>query len=80
MKSFKQFLNKKVETPKEIAKKDKLPVEKIQLQLKKGTEVEKEHTTKEKVAKTIAAAHVGEDPKYYDKLAKIEKPDGNTKK
>jgi len=39
-------------------------------QLKKGIETEKEHTTDEKIAKKIALAHLGEDPKYYSKLSK----------
>ena len=51
--SFKQFLNKKVESAKEIAKKDKLPVSDVQKELKKGISTEKEHTTKKDVAKQI---------------------------
>lgn len=37
-------------------------------QLKKGLEVEKEHTDNPKVALKIAMDHLDEDPKYYDKL------------
>ena len=39
-------------------------------QLKKGIEVEKEHTTDEKVAAKIALDHLAEDPDYYTKLTK----------
>lgn len=39
-------------------------------QLKKGLEVEKEHTDDPKVALKIAMDHLKEDPKYYDKLQK----------
>lgn len=41
--------------------------------LKKGIAVELEHTTDAKIAKEIAMDHLTEDPKYYDKLEKIEK-------
>ena len=37
-------------------------------QLKKGIVVEKEHTQDEEVAKTIALAHLKENPRYYDFL------------
>lgn len=39
--------------------------------LAQGIEVEKEHTMDIEVAKTIALAHLKEDPLYYSKLAKI---------
>jgi hypothetical protein len=39
-------------------------------QIKKGIEVEKEHTDDPKMALKIAMDHIKEDPKYYDKLAK----------
>lgn len=41
--------------------------------LEKGKKVELEHTDDEKVAVEIAMDHLTEDPKYYDKLEKIEK-------
>lgn len=64
-----------VKTPsaKELAKKHKVPLKKIRKAIKKGTKIEKEHTSKSKIAAEIARDHVGEDPKYYKKLAKIEK-------
>ena len=44
----------------------------IATQLDKGTKVELEHTSNRDVAREIALAHLAEDPKYYDKLDKIE--------
>jgi len=44
-----------------------------QAALKKGTGVEIEHTKDADIAELIAAHHLDEDTKYYDKLAKIEK-------
>jgi hypothetical protein len=41
--------------------------------LEKGIKVELEHTSSKQMAKEIAMDHLTEDPKYYDKLAKIEK-------
>jgi len=41
-------------------------------ELAMGIKVEKEHTTSEKAAKTIALQHLAEDPKYYSKLKKVE--------
>lgn len=41
--------------------------------LRKGIKVELEHTDDYQVAKEIAMDHLVEDPKYYDKLATIEK-------
>lgn len=40
--------------------------------LSKGTAVESEHTDDPEKAKEIAKDHLAEDPKYYDKLAKME--------
>ena len=39
----------------------------------KGMKVEKEHTKNKKLQKEIAKDHLKEDPKYYGKLAKMEK-------
>jgi hypothetical protein len=49
------------------------------LELKKGIEVEMEHTDSPKVAKRIALQHLAEDPKYYTKLGalKLEERDHN---
>ena len=40
--------------------------------LAKGKKVEMEHTDDPEKAKEIARDHLTEDPKYYDKLAKME--------
>jgi predicted Zn-ribbon and HTH transcriptional regulator len=39
-------------------------------QIKKGIEVEMEHTDDPRIALKIAMDHIKEDPKYYDKLTK----------
>lgn len=40
-------------------------------QLKRGTDVEMEHTNKRSIAKQIAMDHLVEDPQYYVKLSKF---------
>lgn len=42
-------------------------------QLEKGVKVELEHVDDKQLAKEIAMDHLMEDPKYYDKLEKVEK-------
>jgi hypothetical protein len=59
-------------TLNDIAKKHNISVDTIVKDLKKGMKVEMEHTTDVNVAKEIAFDHLFEDPKYYDKLSKIE--------
>ena len=44
----------------------------LKKQLNKGVKVEMEHTNDKKRANEIAMDHLFEDPKYYDKLEKIE--------
>jgi hypothetical protein len=73
MKSFKQFLNKRVLTVSALAKKHKVEVKYIERQLERGIKVEHEHTSKLSVARHIALAHLSENPDYYKKLKKIEK-------
>jgi hypothetical protein len=41
--------------------------------IKKGMKVEREHTKNKNLQKEIAKDHLKEDPKYYGKLAKMEK-------
>lgn len=41
--------------------------------INKGMKVEREHTKNKKLQKEIAKDHLTEDPKYYGKLAKMEK-------
>lgn len=48
---------------------EKINKEKLK-QIKKGIEVEMEHTNDPKIALKIAMDHIKEDPKYYDKLVK----------
>lgn len=57
----------------DIAKKHSVDIELIKSELKKGIKVEKEHTTDINIAKEIAMDHLVEDPRYYTKLADIEK-------
>jgi len=42
-------------------------------QLKKGIEVESEHTNHPDIAKAIAKAHLKENSRYYDYLEDMEK-------
>lgn len=44
----------------------------LESQLRKGIKVEMEHTKDKKQAQEIAMDHLWEDPKYYQKLKKIE--------
>lgn len=44
----------------------------IPAQLRRGTDVETEHTNDRAVAKQIAKAHLAEIPDYYTRLAKME--------
>lgn len=63
-------LNKSVMTPAQLADKHGVSVESINKALKRGIEVEKEHTTHAADARRIALAHLGEKPDYYKKLDK----------
>jgi len=45
-------------------------------QLSKGRSHEREHTKSDRLATEIAMDHLTEDPKYYDKLEKVEKTAG----
>ena len=56
----------------DIAKKHKVDVDLLKIQLNNGIEVEMEHTKSKKIATEIALDHLYEDPKYYTKLKKIE--------
>ena len=57
---------------KQLAKMHDISVQDIDAQVQKGIKVEMEHTDSEDIAHEIAMEHVYEDPKYYDKLSKIE--------
>jgi hypothetical protein len=56
----------------ELAKKHKVDVKMLTKQFNKGIKVEMEHTDNKQMAKEIAMDHISEDPKYYDKLSKME--------
>lgn len=56
----------------DISKKYEVSIEYLKDQLKKGQNIEKEHTKDTSKAKEIAMDHISEDPKYYKKLKKIE--------
>jgi len=73
-KDMKESLDVPTPSVEAIAKKHGVSVEKIEDQLKKGIEVEQEHTTRESDAREIALDHLNEKPDYYTKLnaAKLE--------
>jgi hypothetical protein len=50
------------------------PKNTLSSELRKGIEVEMEHTTSRAIAREIACDHLTEDRHYYTKLATIEKP------
>lgn len=56
----------------DIAHKHKIDVEILTKQFIKGVKIEMEHTSNKSLASEIALDHLFEDPKYYDKLKKIE--------
>ena len=55
-----------------IAEKHKVPLIDIAKQFIKGHNVELEHTKDKFKASEIVMDHLTEDPKYYDKLSKVE--------
>ena len=59
-------------TISDIAKKHKVELGQLTKQLSKGIKSEMEHTKDRKKAQEIAMDHLVEDPKYYDKLKKME--------
>jgi hypothetical protein len=59
----------------ELAKKHKVDIKVLTKQFNKGVKVEMEHTDNKQMAKEIAMDHISEDPKYYDKLSKMETKD-----
>jgi hypothetical protein len=56
----------------DIAEKHSVSVDMMVAEFKKGIAVEMEHTTDRDFAKEITLDHLFEDPKYYDKLKKVE--------
>lgn len=63
-----------VRTPsvEELADRYGVPKDQVDAQLKKGIEVELEHTTDRSVAQEIALDHISERLDYYELLAKVE--------
>ena len=57
----------------QLAKHHNVTIAFIKKQLKRGIEVESEHTTDNEIASEIARDHIKEDPNYYVKLKTIEK-------
>ena len=60
-------------TIQDIANKFKTPISKIEAQIKKGLNVEMEHTNDKEKALEIVMDHLTECPDYYDRLTKMEK-------
>jgi hypothetical protein len=54
----------------EFAKNSNIPID--ENQLKKGIDVEYEHTNNYYISKKIACDHLSEGPRYYDYLEKME--------
>lgn len=69
----KEQLDRKTLTAQQLAALHKLPIEKINAEIAKGEKVEMEHTKEKKTANQIARDHIKEDPRYYEKLKKMEK-------
>jgi hypothetical protein len=51
----------------------KVPGDFDQVQLHRGVQVEREHTSDPKIAGEIAMDHLSESPAYYDDLARMER-------
>ena len=64
-------LNVPTPTPKQLAEKYRVTLQKINHAMGKGVKVEFEHTRDIDVAREIALDHLGEDLHYYEKLASI---------
>jgi hypothetical protein len=65
-----KLLNRPTLSARMLAAKHNVSVGHIITQLRKGIEVEKEHTTYGQTAREIALDHLSEDPNYYTKLKK----------
>jgi hypothetical protein len=59
-------------TIEDIAKRHKMDVELLKVQLENGIKIEREHTKDESLAREIAMDHLFETPDYYIKLKKVE--------
>jgi len=74
-KTFEDLVDKNKKNGKKVFEIENM----LKKQLSKGMKVEMEHTTDKQKAKEIAMDHLFEDPKYYDKLEKIEGKKTETK-
>jgi len=72
MKTLNEVLSRKTPTEKEISKKHKMPLSKVEAEVEKGEKVEAEHTKNDDQAEEIARDHIGEFPGYYSALKKME--------
>lgn len=63
-------------TVEDLAKKYNVNLEFAENKLEEGSQIEKEHTSDESIAREIALDHLFEDLFYYDKLKKIELNEG----
>lgn len=61
----------KGKTIEDIAEIHNVDLDILKKELKKGTDVEMEHTSSKEEAKKIAMDHLVEDPKYYTKIKKM---------
>ena len=68
-----QLLNKPTPSVSSLAKKYKTTPDAVQAELRRGIQVEMEHTKDTEVAREIALDHLGEDLHYYEKLSNMEK-------
>lgn len=59
-------------TVADIARKHGMSVTKIESAIRRGTRLEKEHTTNPAIAREIAKDHIYENPRYYEVLARKE--------
>ena len=75
-KTFEDLVNKNKKHGKSLSDVEK----ELKIQLRKGIKVEKEHTNDVVKAREIAMDHLFEDPKYYDKLSKIESKESRSAK
>jgi len=73
MKTYKQFISKRILTIAAIAKKHDLPEKYIERQLEHGIRIERERIKKLSIARRVAMANLSKDPDYYKNLKKHAK-------
>lgn len=66
------LIGKKTPSFDEVMKKHGVSYKDLVIQLKKGIDVEKEHTGDIALAREIALDHLSEFPDYYDRLKNAE--------